>query len=305
MEDRFVPGFTGHMNTTQNTPGKQAIAVIGGTGHTGRRVVGRLRDRGVDVRVGSRSGSPAFHWERPETWSDLLRGCTAAYVAYTPDVAAPGAAETLGALAERAREHGLERLVLLSGRGEVEAEKAEDAVRAAGVPTAVIRSSVFAQNFSEHFLLDAVLGGTIAFPAADVAEPFLDLDDLAEVAELLLTAPSPSEETLELTGPRAVTFAEAAADLSAALGRPVTYVPVTVEEFVEGAVAAGVPREEAETLGAVFGQIFDGRNAHATDTVERVLGRPASDFTAYVARAAAAGAWSRGDTGDTAAEPAS
>lgn len=181
--------------------------------------------------------------------------------------------------------------MFLSGRGEDEARRAEDAVRAAGVPTAVLQSSLFAQNFSEHFLHGPVLDGVIALPAGSVAEPFLDLEDLADIADLMLTAPDPSEETLELTGPRLLTFAEAAAELSNVLGRPMIYHPVTMDEFVEGAVDAGVPREDAETLIAVFEQVFDGRNAYTTDTVARVLGRPAGDFAAYVRRAAASGAW--------------
>ena len=279
------------MTTTQN-PADPTIAVLGGTGHTGRRVVERLRARGLHPRIGSRNGAPAFFWERPETWGAVLAGCSAAYVAYTPDLTHPGAVETVGAFAEQARRAGLERLVLLSGRGEDEAERAEQAVRAAGLPTAVLRCSVFAQNFSEHFLLESVLDGVIALPAGVVAEPFLDIDDLAEVAELVLTSAEPSDETLELTGPELITFAEAAAELGAAVGRPVAYSPVTVAEFAEGARAAGLPEADVAALELVFAQIFDGRNAFTTDTVERVLGRPAGDFASYVRRTATAGAWS-------------
>lgn len=277
---------------TANTSDPATVAVIGGTGRTGRRVADRLRARGVWARIGSRAGVPPFRWEKPNTWEPVLQGCAAAYVAYTPDFTHPGAVETLRSFAEHARRCRVGRLVLLSGRGEADALRAEDAVRASGVPTAVIRSAVFAQNFSEHFFYGPVLDGVVAVPAGRVAEPFLDIEDLADVADLLLTAASPSEETLELTGPRLLTLGEAAAELSAALGRPVIYQPVTVAEFVGGAIEAGVPREEAEALGVVFEQIFDGRNAHTTDTVETVLRRPAGDFGSYVRRAAAAGAWS-------------
>jgi uncharacterized protein YbjT (DUF2867 family) len=281
------------MTTTTNPSIPPTVAVIGGTGRTGRRVVERLRAHGVDLRVGSRFAAPAFFWQQPETWAPVLRGCAAAYVAYAPDFGGFGAIETLGAFAEQARRCRLERLVLLSGRGEDDARRAEEAVRAAGIPTAVVRASVFAQNFSEHFFREAVRDGTIAVPAGSVAEPFLDLEDLADVAVALLIAASPSQETLELTGPRLLSFAEAAAELSTALGRPVAYQPVSVAEFVAGAVQAGVPLAEAEALGGVFEQIFDGRNAYTTDTVERTLGRPARDFAEYVRRAAAAGAWNR------------
>ncbi len=235
---------------------------------------------------------PPFHWDQPETWAPVLDNCTAAYVAYGPDVATPGAVDALGAFAEQARRSRVSQVVFLSGRGELEAQRAEDAVRTGGVPTAVLRCSVFAQNFSEHFLHESVLSGAFSFPAGNVAEPFLDIEDLADVAERLLTAEGPAEVTMELTGPRLLTFADAAEELSAALGRPVTYQPVTIPQFVDGAFEAGVPREEAEGLGAVFAQIFDGRNAYTTDTAEQILGRPAGDFWDYATRAAASGAWS-------------
>lgn len=282
------------MTGTPRASAPPTVAVLGGTGRTGRRVADRLRARGASVRIGSRTGKPPFRWERPQTWEPVLRGCAGAYIAYPPDFTHPGAVETLRTLGEEARRCRVERLVLLSGRGEDDARRAEGAVRAAGVPTAVLRSAVFAQNFSEHFFRGAVIDGVIAVPAGSVAEPFVDIDDLADVAALLLTAPDASEETLDLTGPRVLTLEEAAAELSAALGRSVEYRPVTVAEFVSGTIAAGVDPAEAEALGLVFAQIFDGRNAYATDTVEQVLGRPAGDFAAYAHRAAAAGAWSAG-----------
>ncbi len=217
------------------------ITVLGGTGHSGRRVVRRLRDRGVPVRVGSRSGDPAFHWERPGTWAPLLDGAAAAYVAYTPDLAFPGADATLSELGEAARRHGLGRLVLLSGRGEPGAARSEDALRSGGVPVTVLRSSWFAQDFSEHFLLEPVLAGEVALPTADVPEPFLDLEDLADVAVEMLGRPSARRR-------------HAGADRAAVphvrgghrravrvTGRTIGTVSVPPDEFVRGAVAAGVP----------------------------------------------------------------
>ena len=195
------------------------ITVLGGTGHTGRRVVRRLRHRGIPVRVGSRAGVPEFHWERPETWAPLLDGAAAAFVAYTPDIAFPGAEETMAALGDEARRLGVGRLVLLSGRGEPGAVRSEEALRSGGVPLTVLRSSFFAQDFSEHFLLDPVLAGVVALPTADVPEPFIDLEDLADVAVEMLCRHQLADTTLELTGPRPLTFAEAAAELSRVTGR--------------------------------------------------------------------------------------
>ena len=267
------------------------ITVLGGTGHTGRRVVRRLRHRGTPVRIGSRAGVPSFHWERPETWAPLLDGAAAAFVAYTPDIAFPGAEETMAALGDEARRLGVGRLVLLSGRGEPGAVRSEEALRSGGVPLTVLRSSFFAQDFSEHFLLDPVLAGVVALPTADVPEPFIDLEDLADVAVEMLCRDQFADTTLELTGPRPLTFAEAASELSRATGRRIEVVSVPPAEFVADAVAAGVPPEDAEALADLFVEVLDGRNASVSGDVERVLGRPATDFAAFARRTADTGVW--------------
>ncbi|MGZ8750572.1 MAG: NmrA family transcriptional regulator [Pseudonocardia sp.] len=268
-----------------------SVTVLGGTGHTGRRVVRRLRHRGIPVRVGSRAGAPAFHWERLETWAPLLDGAAAAFVAYTPDIAFPGADETMAALGEEARRLGLGRLVLLSGRGELGAARSEEALRSGGVRVTVLRSSWFAQDFSEHFLLDPVLAGVLALPTADVPERFIDLEDLADVAVEMLCRHQSVDTTLELTGPRLLTFADAAAELSKATGRRIDVVSVPPAEFVAGAVAAGVPGEEAAALTDLFVEVLDGRNASVSEDMQRVLGRPATDFAAFARRTADTGVW--------------
>ncbi|MFL6072415.1 MAG: NmrA family transcriptional regulator [Mycobacteriales bacterium] len=262
--------------------------VLGGTGKTGRRVAARLPH---DVRLGSRSGRPPFDWSDDTTWAPALDGVASVYLSYYPDISFPDAAPRVTAFARAAADAGVSRLVLLSGRGEPDAEPAEQGVRDAGVEWTILRCSWFMQNFSEHFLLPPVLEGVIALPAGDVAEPFLDLDDLAEVAVATLTQPGHAERIYELTGPRLVTFADAAAELSAATGREIRYLPVTPEEYAAAAVRAGVPAQEIEPLTELIVRVLDGHNAHLSRDVERVLGRSARDFTDYVHAAARAGAW--------------
>ena len=290
MDRLAAVGLDGRMT---NAP-LDTVLVLGGTGTTGRRVVERLGRRDHPVRIGSRHGEPPFAWEDPTTWDAVLTGVDAAYLAYHPDVSFPGAAEAIAGVAAAAVRHGVRRLVLLSGRGEEAAEPAEQAVRAvqeAGAEWTVLRAAWFAQNFSEHFLLEPVLAGEIALPAGDVAEPFLDVDDLADVAVAALTEDGHGGRTYELTGPRLLTFADAAAELTRVVGRPVRYVPVTAEDFRAGAADAGVPAEDVDALTDLFARVLDGHNAFVTDDVERVLGRPARDFAEYARTAAAAGAW--------------
>ncbi|WP_328455386.1 NmrA family NAD(P)-binding protein [Amycolatopsis sp. NBC_00438] len=267
--------------------------VVGGTGKTGRRVADRLRERDLPVRITSRRGAPPFDWADRATWAPVLKGIDAVYLTYYPDLVVPGAADDIRAFTELAITQDVEHLVLLSGRGEEEAEACERIVAAADIGSTILRCSWFAQNFSEHFLLDAVRSGEIVLPAAMVVEPFLDVRDIAEVAVTTLTEPGHTGRLYELTGPRLLTFADAAADISAASGRDVRYVPVSAEDYAAAAVGYGVPADEVGALTELFTRVLDGRNESVTHDVERVLGRPATDFADFARDAAATGVWAR------------
>src|SRR5215471_4318950 len=227
---------------------KDTTLVLGGTGKTGRRVAERLQARGVPVRIGSRSGEPPFDWEDRSTWTAALEGIGAAYVSYYPDIAAPGAVEVVSSFADLAVNSGVQRLVLLSGRGEEEAVRAEQAVRDSGAQLTVVRSTWMMQNFSEDYMVDGVLSGEIALPAGDTPEPFVDADDIADVAVAALTDDEHVGQLYELTGPRLLTFGDAVGDIAAATGRPIRYVPVSIEEHAAIALSNGVPPEVVELL---------------------------------------------------------
>lgn len=264
--------------------------VLGGTGKTGRRVVERLRQRGLPVRVGSRHGSPPFDWEDPKTWGPALDGVDAVYVSYHPDLAVPGAPETVRAFADAALDRQARRLVLLSGRGEEEAQRAERSVQESGADVTIVRCAWFMQNFSEDFMTDAVMRGEIVLPGGDAREPFVDADDIADVTVHALTEPGHVSEVYELTSPRLYTLADVAAELTRATGRTIRYTPVSVEEYAAAAVDHGVPAEFVDFLTYLFTEVF-GHNATITDGVQRALGRPRRDFADYAQRTAAAGAW--------------
>ena len=265
--------------------------VTGGTGKTGRRVAEQLVSRGLPVRIGSRKGEPPFEWHDPATWGPVLRDVTAAYVVYYPDLAFPGAADAIRRFADTAVHLGVRRLVLLSGRNEPDAAASERGVRESGAEWTVMRSTWFAQDFSEHFLLPYVLSGVIALPAGDVPEPFVDVADVADVAVAALTEPGHAGKTYELTGPRSLTFADAATEISKASGREVRYQPVSREASVALLIDAGMPEQEAVDATNLFVTVLDGRNAQPTDDVRRVLGRDGRDFAAFACEAAATGVW--------------
>ncbi|WP_327371278.1 NmrA family transcriptional regulator [Streptomyces sp. NBC_01217] len=280
---------------TRNTENmrRETVLVTGGTGKTGRRVVERLAARGVPVRAGSRGGEVRFDWTDESGWAPTLRGVDASYVTYYPDLAAPGAPEAMAAFGRIAVESGVRRLVLLSGRGEPQAVVAEESLRrsAAGVEFTVVRSAFFAQNFSEGAMLDGVLGGQVVFPAGGTAEPFVDADDLADVVVAALTEDGHAGAVHELTGPRLLTFDEAASEIAGATGRAVQYLPVSGPEYARMLERYGVPGPEAGFLAGLFTTLLDGHNATVTEGVKRVLGRDPKDFGAFARAAAWAGAW--------------
>ncbi|AWZ09707.1 MULTISPECIES: NAD(P)H-binding protein [unclassified Streptomyces] len=261
--------------------------VIGGTGKTGRRVAEKLTALGRQVRIGSRTGEPAFDWNDPESWGPALQGVDRVYVTYYPDLGFPGAAEQVGAFARVAVAAGARRMVLLSGRGEEAAERSEDALKESGADWTVVRAAWFNQNFDESFFLEPVLAGEIALPTADAVEPFVDADDIADVVVAALTDDRHIGRTYELSGPRLLSFADVAAELSKATGREIAYVPVSNEAYRAVLRDNGLPEEFAE----LFELILDGRNAHLVGGVEEVLGRRPKDFSDFVREAAARGVW--------------
>ncbi|MBB3455569.1 uncharacterized protein YbjT (DUF2867 family) [Rhizobium sp. BK313] len=268
------------------------IAIIGGLGKTGGRVAKHLKDRGINVRAASRSTTPSFDWQDRGTWHAALKGSSAAYVTFQPDLAVAWAAEAISAFANTAVEAGVGHIVLLSGRGEDGAVLSENELKAVGVDYTVLRASWFNQNFSEGAFVDGLRQGKLALPVGDVPEPFVDADDLADVAVEALTNPRHRNQTYELTGPRSLSFRDAVSEIAAASGRAIEYETVPVDAFITELTAAGLPRETTDLLHELFSQVLDGRNSSVMDGVRQVLGRPPRDFSDYAHEAAAAGIWS-------------
>jgi hypothetical protein len=240
---------------------KGLTLVIGGTGKTGRRVADRLVKAGQPVRIGSRGAEPPFDWEKPDSWGQALQGVKAVYVAYQPDLAVPGALETVRAFFAQAVESGVEKLVLLSGRGEVEAEQAEQALQATGVDWTILRSSWFCQNFSEGFFLDSILSGEVALPVGAVAEPFVDVDDIADIAFAALTRSTPRAPALRDHGSKSLNFRRSYQRDCRRDGTG-DYVPLG---FSRGLPCGACPARGAEGLhrtGPVFVHHRTGRTEH-------------------------------------------
>lgn len=273
---------------------KHNILVIGGTGKTGRRVVEGLTQLGHKVSIGTRRNDPAFDWADPSTFAQALKGMDRAYIVYYPDLAVPGAKEAISALTETALKEGLEKVVLLSGKGEIEAEACEQIVANSGLNYTLVRASWFNQNFSEGAFLDFILAGNVALPMPEAEIPFVDAKDIAEVVTKVLVDDSYNGETITVTGPRKMTFREVVEAMADGIGREIQYQPISIEDFKEGMKAAGLPDSYVWLFGYLFKEVLGNPdNQVVSHDVERVLGRKATDFMEYVKETLATGVWNQ------------
>lgn len=276
------------VNTT--SPNKR-ILVIGSNGKTGRRVLQRLNDRGVPARGATHSGNPKFDWKDESTWEKALNDIQSVYISYYPDLAVPGAVKVIEQFSKLAVKKGVLQLVLLSGRGEEEAQACEKAVMNAGVDWTIVRASWFCQNFNEGNFLEPILAGHVALPAGNIGEPFIDADDIADVAVAALTEEGHSKKLYEVTGPRLLTFKEAIAEIAKATGRDIKFEQIPVKAYADVLAEYGLPKDVIWLVTYLFTEVLDGRNESVADGVQQALGRKPTDFSEYVKKAAATGVW--------------
>lgn len=267
--------------------------VLGGTGKTGRKVTERLQKMNADIRIGSRSASPAFDWEDKSTWGAALDGIDQVYISFQPDLAAPEATAAISALTKSAADAGVKKLVLLSGRGEEEAQQCEQIVMASGLDWTIVRASFFNQNFSESFLVDSVAAGYVVLPVGDMREPFIDTDDIADVAVAALTDTKHSRKVYEVTGPRLLTFGEAVREIAEATNREIVYQEVPIVEYEAMLTKYHVPSDVIALLKYLFTEVMDGRNEYLSDGVEEALGRKPTDFSDFVRKTIGTGIWNQ------------
>ena len=272
-------------NTTNAT-----IFVIGSTGKTGKRVADQLERLGIPVRHGFRTSDIPFNWEDRQTWAPALEGIGKVYVAYYPDLAVPGSVDAIRALTELAKDAGVRHVVLLSGRNEAEAERAENVVKESGLQWTIVRCAFFAQNFNEGAWLDEVLAGAVALPVDDVQEPFVDVDDIADVVVATLTDDRHVGRLHELTGPRLLSFRDAVAEIGKATGRDITFMPVPIDDYTAMLTEYGLPQDFIWLLNHLFTEVL-GSKAQLADGVKRALGREPKDFADFAREAAATGVW--------------
>lgn len=273
---------------------KQNILVIGGTGKTGRKVANKLIELGHNVRIGSRSASPSFDWDHPETWSECLQGIDKVYITFQPDLAVPGALEAIEELTKQAKRADIKKLVLLSGKGEREAELCEQVVIHSGLDYTIVRASWFNQNFSESFFLEPIIEGFVALPQAEAKVPYVDTDDIADVAVATLLNDKHNGEIYQLTGPRLLTFREVIEEIAEATQKDIVFTPIALSAYISVMKEQGVPADFIWLIEYLFTEVLgNSANAEITNDIEHVLGRPSKDFSEYSKETATTGVWNK------------
>ncbi len=269
------------------------ILIIGGTGKTGRRVVEQLQKKGIQPRIGSRQATPSFDWDDKNTWIESLKGIEKMYITYYPDLAVPGAKEAIESLTYLAKELGVKKIVLLSGKGEVEAEACEAIVKNSGVEYTIVRASWFNQNWSESFFLDPILSGEVALPMSNVLIPFVDANDIAEVAATVLLDNDYNGKTIEVTGPELITFKDIIHTISTVTNRNLNFHEITLEQYIEGMRQMQLPEDVIWLIEYLFSNVLTNpNNQKISKDIEQVLGRKARTFLEYARETADTEIWS-------------
>ena len=272
------------------------ILVIGATGNVGRPLVKALLARGEAVKAASRNGKPVdgaegvvFDVADPMTFPHAFEDVDRAFVmlpsGYTE------AKALLLPIIEAAATRGV-KVVLQSVLG-VDADdsipyrQAEIALEKSGVRWVVLRPNWFTDNFVNYWKPGIDAAGVIAVPAADGKSSFIDARDIADSAAAALTTDRFDGKAFNLTGPEALGYAEAAALISEAIGKPVAYQAVDDDTFVGILVGAGVPEVYARFLASIFYPVREGWTAVVTDDVRTLTGHPARQVAAWVKENAA------------------
>lgn len=260
------------------------VTVLGGTGKTGSRVAANLRVRGVEVRAVSRSTAVPFDWSHEATWPAVLEGANAIYVIVDES---PHGVDRLGRFLDLSNARGVQRIVLLSARDWIDADRAdglalEDLVRRSGMEWTILRPAWFAQNFdAPGYFADGIRRGRILHASGDGRCSFVDARDIAGVATAVLTEPGHHRREYALSGPDAITMSDVAHAIRRALGRAVEAVEVEMPVYERHLAGLGYDLEAIHAITYLDRAMKRGELDYVSDGVQIALGSPATSFARY------------------------
>ncbi|AHH98423.1 NAD(P)H-binding protein [Kutzneria albida] len=269
-----------------------SVLVTGGTGTTGSRVAAQLRERAAAVRIATRTpadgdpGQVRFDWADPATHGPALVEVQQIYLVAPIGEANP--VPLVEPFLTEALRAGTRRVVLLSSSAIGEGDSGPGAlhrlVRTSVPEWTVLRPSWFMQNFlHEHLIAVGIRDrGEIVTATGAGRVAFVDAADIAAVATRALLDPLPHNTEHVITGPEALSYADAAAVIAGATGRPIRHRPVSTAEMVDRFLAAGIPAEFAAVLAGLDEDIRHGAEDRVTSVVPEITGRPARSFAEFV-----------------------
>jgi uncharacterized protein YbjT (DUF2867 family) len=263
--------------------------ILGGTGRTGSLLADKLARHGVAIRTAARRGADVrFDWDDPTTHAPALANADRLYLV-TP-VLRIKYAEQVANFLDLAETTGVHHVTFLSAYNADQAPQGidiaaveADLVARNALTHTILRPAWVMQNFADDHL--PVIDGVITAPSGGGTEAFVDADDIAAVATQTLLNPEPhASARYDLTGPQALTFAEAADIITTVSGRPISYNDIDQEAWISGALAMGVPADYAVMLRWLTNSVITGSGARPTNDIEKVTGRAATSFRAFADR---------------------
>ncbi len=269
------------------------VLVVGATGTVGPHVVRALAARQVPARVLARDVSHAravlpagadIRGGDPGDDDDLMAAAEGAGALFLLSSHDHRMADLQLRVIRALRRTGI-RIVKLSGTNSAinpdgpqacrQHWEIEHVLAASGQPYAVLRPNAFMQTLIDQIMLPAVKAtGAIPNPIGPAGISFINARDVGECAAEVLASRQWDGQTLVLTGPRAVSFAEIAGMINARTGQQIGTQEITPADVRRQLEERGMPRWEAEHFQEMYQLFRDGHSEFVTSDVERLLGRP-------------------------------
>ncbi|EKO3954558.1 SDR family oxidoreductase [Vibrio fluvialis] len=267
------------------------VLVLGASGHVGQPLVAELLAKGEQVKAASRSGQAfgaaegvVFDFADPTTFDAAFDGVDRAYVMLPGGYVESKALlePVIQAAAERNVKVVFQSVLGVDADDSIPYRQVEIALENSGVPYVILRPNWFADNFHTYWKA-GIDQGVIGVPAGEGKSSFIDVRDIASSAAAALTTNRFDNQAFNLTGPEALSYAQAAQKISAALGKPVAYQAMEEGAFCDLLKSVGVPADYAEFLTSIFYPVREGWTAGVSDAVATLTGKAPRSLDEYIA----------------------
>jgi uncharacterized protein YbjT (DUF2867 family) len=265
------------------------VLVLGANGNVGKPLVKTLLAKGENIKAASRTGKSVegtegvvFDFLDPSTYEPAFDGVDRAYIMLPTGYVQ--SRELLTPLIEIATAGSI-KIVLQSAFG-VDADdsipyrQVEITLEKSGSPYVILRPNWFSDNFHTIWKSD-IEQGMLTLPAGDGKSSFIDARDIAECAAVALTDNRFTGKAYDLTGPEALSYADAANILSRVIGKPIAYTSIDDISFIEKLKQAGLSEDYAQFLASLFYPVREGWTSTVTDSVKQLTNNAPRSLKTY------------------------